>query len=96
MGTGVHRKVAVAANGRRVGESHPKAKLTDHDVDLIRELATERDDAGLVVKAGLSYRVLAEKFDVCKWVIAKIVRCERRAVLAVRMVTLPLVPITES
>lgn len=31
--------VFVNEAGRRVGESHPRAKLTDHEVDLIRQLA---------------------------------------------------------
>lgn len=79
-----YRRVAIADNGRRVGESHPKAKLTDHDVDLIRELATQRDDHGRVTKQGLSYTILARKFEVGKSVIQKIVECSRRAVPAVR------------
>lgn len=87
-----YRRVAVAANGRRVGESHPRARLTDHEVDLIRELAPERDEHGRLVKPGLSYRTLAQKFEVCKSVIQKIVNCDRRAVLPVR---LKLVPVTE-
>ena len=77
-----YQKVAIAANGRRVGESHPKAKLSDHEVDLIRTLADE----------GMSYRTLAVKFEVLKSVIQKIVKCDRRAVLAVRIKR---VPVTE-
>ena len=47
------KRVAVNEQGRRIGEGHPRAKLTDADVDLIHELAA----------AGLSCRVIASKFD---------------------------------
>lgn len=40
----------------RRGERHPKARLTEHDVRLIRELHAQ----------GLSHRVLARKFEVGK------------------------------
>ena len=40
----------------RRGERHPKARLTEHDVRLIRELSAQ----------GLSQRVLARKFEVGK------------------------------
>lgn len=81
------RVISIGPNGGRIGESHANAKLTDHDVDLIRELATERDEHGRVVKPGLSYRVLARKFEVSKGCIQKIVQCLRRAQVAVRTVS---------
>lgn len=40
---------------KKRGEGHPKAKLTEQDVRLIRQLHPD-----------LSYRVLARKFDVSK------------------------------
>ena len=36
------------------GEKHPKAKLTDHEVRLMRELRS----------IGLTYRAIADKFEV--------------------------------
>ena len=72
--------VAVNERGRRIGESHPRAKLTDHEVDLIRELAEE----------GLTYEDIARKFELpadpktgrptraSRVYIGKLVRCERR------------------
>lgn len=60
--------VAVNEQGRLIGESHPRAKLTDHDVDLIRELA----------EYGMSYRELARKFECDESTIRRIVSCERR------------------
>lgn len=88
MGAGVARRgIAIGPNGRRVGETHPNAKLTDHDCDLIRELATQRDEHGRVVKQGLSFTILARKFEVTKTCIAKIVDCSRRAIVPARVVS---------
>lgn len=44
----------INAFGRRIGEGHPCAKLTDRDVEQILYLRFE---------AGLSYRQIARKFD---------------------------------
>lgn len=77
--------------GRRIGESHPKATLSDHEVDLLLELLIARDEL-LEVMAGqrqaaidaalhegqLSYTQLAVKFEVHRQSIAKIARGERR------------------
>ena len=63
--------------GYLCGEQHPKAVLTDHDVDLIREVY-ESGDAG--------YMALAKKFDVAKSTIRNIVKCRRRAFGGVSMV----------
>lgn len=51
------RVVALNENGRRIGEDHPNAKLSNHDVDLILELRE---------RYRLSYRELAAKFEVSK------------------------------
>lgn len=65
-------RVTVACNdaGLRVGESHQNAKLTDREVDTVRDLHA-RGEA--------SYRRLAAMFEVSKSSIAMIVRCDRRA-----------------
>lgn len=47
------RFVAVNDRGRPIGESHPLAKLTDADIELIHWLHEE----------GLSYGQIAAKFD---------------------------------
>lgn len=62
------RKRAKQARYRR-GDEHPRAVLTDTEVDLVRELHD----------AGWSYALLAEKFDVTKSAIAGICQCRRRA-----------------
>lgn len=47
------RLAAVNERGYRIGETHFNAKLTDDDIELIRQLRAE----------GLSYAVIARKFD---------------------------------
>ena len=65
--------VTINANGLRVGEDHQNAKLTDAEVDRIRELH----------EAGNGYRRLAKMFEVSKTTIRLIVKCERRAQCAI-------------
>ena len=48
--------VGLNENGRRIGESHPKCNLTDHEVDLIRELYED----------GMSISEIARKFEITK------------------------------
>lgn len=64
------RSVPVNEAGLRIGEEHPNAKLTDAEVERIRDLH-EFD--------GMTYKALAEKFEVSKWCIGRICRYERRA-----------------
>lgn len=47
-------RVRRSPNGNRIGESHPRARLSDDDVSLMRELHEQHD---------VSYRELGEKFD---------------------------------
>lgn len=56
-----------------VGAAHPKAKLTDQEVDRMRDMA----------EAGWSYNQLAKAFEISKTGVAKIVTCARRAVVSV-------------
>jgi len=55
--------------GRRIGESHPGAKLTDAEVELVHEL----------LEGGMSFAKVAEKFNVSKSCIQKIADGSRRA-----------------
>lgn len=74
--------VAVNEHGRRIGESHPRAKLTDHEVDLMRELFDELTAApprGRGLKPMAAYREIAEKFETKTRYAQKIVLCEKRA-----------------
>lgn len=64
--------IGVNERGQRVGESHPSAKLTDHEVDLLLELHEGE---------GWGYRRLARKFDISTVAVRKIIkgkcRCQR-------------------
>lgn len=68
------RIVAINELGIRIGEDHQRAKLTDAEVDLMRQLNEE----------GMSYSVLAEKFEVGKTTVAEICRYEKRAQIATK------------
>lgn len=64
--------------GRRVGESHPRAKLTDREVEMIHQLHEQH---------GLGYRRIAAKFE-CSWyTVRDIVTRGRRSSKAVRYKT---------
>lgn len=85
--------VKINEQGRRIGESHPRAVLSDHEVELLLELLADREtivrrmqgegarqveiDRALIAE-GLSYRLLAVKFEVGKRYIGKIASGERR------------------
>lgn len=67
--------VGISEQGKRCGETHPRARLTDHDIDLILTLREEH---------GLTYQQLADKFDVKKSTIADICKYRRRTARPVR------------
>ncbi|WP_416143472.1 helix-turn-helix domain-containing protein [Oxalobacter formigenes] len=50
------------------GQLHHRAKLTDHDVELIRQLR----------ETGMPYRIIAQKFDVTYGTVGRLCRFERR------------------
>lgn len=56
--------VIVNEHGRRIGESHPRARLTDHEVALIAELAED----------GMSYKQIAERFELAEGLRKAVVR----------------------
>lgn len=75
----MQKTVAVNEAGLRIGEDHPNAKLTDGEVEMIRQLHEE----------GVSYKVLAEKFEISKGTVAKICRYERRGQYLADFKTVP-------
>ena len=88
--------IKINEHGRRIGESHPRASMTDHEVQLLMRLLEEREalldlykDQPLsailaaLKSAGLSFRLLALKFEISKCHVAKIARGERRCQTAV-------------
>ena len=81
------------ARGRRIGEDHPRATISDRDVALIFALLDEREaaierwrGAGLsgwqfdnaLTLTGLSYRLIAEKLGIDKSTVYKIASGARR------------------
>jgi hypothetical protein len=62
------RTISTNDRGYRIGEDHPNAKLTDSEVELVRQLH----------EGGMIYADLAEKFEVSKWSISRICRYELR------------------
>ena len=69
------KDIQLNARGRRINESHPRAKLTDHEVALIRELYDE----------GLGYKAIAKKFEVSRRQVQFIVTGRRRSQLPTRL-----------
>lgn len=67
------RMVAVNDRGDRLGEDHPRAKLTNHDIDLMFELRFPTDGA-----SPMSYGQIAEKFEVSKGYVSDILSDRRR------------------
>lgn len=67
------RTVGVNERGLRVGEDHQHARLTDAECELIRQMHEQ----------GMSYKRLADKFEVGKSTIADIVKMRRRGQFAV-------------
>jgi hypothetical protein len=73
MSKTANRARAVNERGLVIGEDHPRAVLTDHEVDLVLELRAD----------GLSFGLIAEKMEVSKSCIARICWGTRRAQYAV-------------
>ncbi len=61
--------VHIGEYGKRVGETHGRAKLSDHEIDLVRQLKEE----------GMPAAEIAEKFEVSKRYVYKLANFERRA-----------------
>lgn len=68
------RMVPVNEAGRRIGEDHPGAVLSDHEVDLVHALHAE----------GVTLSEIARKMEVSKGSIWKIVHGYRRGQVAAR------------
>lgn len=66
------RTVGVNDIGRRVGDSHHNAKMTDGDVELLLAMHNE----------GWGYRRLAAKFEISKRHVRDIVNGKRRGQVA--------------
>jgi hypothetical protein len=76
LGRRIGNRVAVNETGRRVGEDHPAAKLSDHEVELMRRLHEEYPEGH---PQHLGYRKLASKFGVTKTLVRRICNYQLRA-----------------
>lgn len=54
--------------GYRIGDTHHRAKLTDHEIELLRQLGAE----------GMKVKDLAKKFEISKGQASKILRHHQR------------------
>ncbi len=70
-------RVMVSANGNRIGESHPKAMLSDAEVE---QLLADRGPDDCPLK---SYNQLAKKYKISKSAVADICKGRRRAIRGV-------------
>ncbi len=66
------RTIGVNEIGRRIGESHHNAKLSDGDVEQLRELHAE----------GFGYRKLSTIFDCSKSLVRDIIKGRARGQVA--------------
>jgi hypothetical protein len=66
--------VGIDERGNRCGEDHPRAKLSDAEVELIRELAEPSDGSTPMAKAEI-----ARKFEVRRSTVSDIVHFRQRA-----------------
>ena len=71
----IKRLVGVNDAGLRVGEDHPRAKLTDEEVERMRTLHE---------KERIGYKRLARMFELSRRTVAKICRYEMRNQTATR------------
>ncbi len=67
------RLLAVNDKGYVIGEQHHRAKLTDHEVDLVLELRA----------AGMSQELVAQKFDISRRTVRDLEAGKTRSQLAV-------------
>ena len=72
----MNRKIVkVNENGRRIGDDHHNARLTDHEVDALLNL---RDQ-------GWSYGTLARKFEISKGAVRNICKGRTRCQTPARL-----------
>jgi hypothetical protein len=64
------KKVPVNEYGKRIGEGHPRSRLTDEQIDRIRDLHEDHN---------LTYLQLGEMYSVPRTTIASICQYARRA-----------------
>lgn len=76
--------IAVNEKGLRIGETHHRAKFSDADIDLIRELHEPTLNHDGTTSPGLSYSLIADKMGCSKSTVRDIIKCRRRFQFAAR------------
>lgn len=71
--------ISISDKGKRCGQSHGQAKLTDHEVELMRKLH----------ESGYGYKRLAKLFEISRSQAMRIVRYERRVATVAWVVGVP-------
>lgn len=77
--------VPLNSDGRRIGQCHPRAKLLDHEIDMVFELR----------ESGMSYSHIATKMGISKSSVAHICKGRRRCQTPERWVQLVPLPASE-
>lgn len=73
--------IALNQWGRRIGEGHPRARLTDHEIDLMREMHEQHPVGD---PKHLGYKKLARMFEVDRSQVRHICHYRQRAQTAAR------------
>lgn len=68
--------IAVNDDGFRIGESHPRAVLTDAETEMVRRLHFVE---------GMSYGKIAQKFEISKSCVAHIITGYRRGQTGIKV-----------
>jgi hypothetical protein len=66
-----NKNVRLSVQGQRCGETHPNARLTDHDVELMRQLH----------EGGMQCSKIAHKFDCARTTVSGIVNYQHRVAI---------------
>lgn len=66
------RLVSINEKGRRIGESHPRARLTDREIELVFALRAE----------GWGYKRIAHKMEMSVRHVRDVLACRKRAQFA--------------
>lgn len=75
MSQKIERTIGVNEDGMRIGEYHPRAKLTDREVEKIRHFREIEK---------MTYQQIAQIFEINRWAVGKICRYQLRNQFAVR------------
>lgn len=73
--------VAIGESGRRIGQDHPAAAISDHDVELMRAM---HEEFPVGHPEHMGYRKLMVKFGLSKTQVRRICSYQHRAQFAVR------------